>query len=196
MPSILAPILALPQAAKVAFAAVAGVCSGGYLEWRLRRPKRRAVYEQALAHARSLGRPLLVIGDPDGGMTHGDYGYGDFCIDLTGCPKSPPDQKTAKVDLNVDSIPAGDDSHVVFVCYVIECVENIQRAYKEILRVAGSRENLFLLALEPQEASAWIYPGCRWLVTQENGEVTWERIPRKLMIERRIERRDERRKER
>jgi hypothetical protein len=192
MPSLLAPILALPHAAKVALATVGGVLGGGLVEWRVRRPKRRVVYEQALAHARALGKPLLVVGDPKGGMTHNDYGYGDFCIDITGCPGAPAGVKTAKVDLNVDSIPAGGNSHVVFVCYVIECVENIERAYAEILRVAGSRENIFLLALDPKESAAWLYPGCRWLVSQDNGEVTWERIPRRLMIERRIERRTDR----
>lgn len=132
---------------------------------------------------------MLVVGDPMGGMTHADYGYGDFCIDLTGCPDAPANVKTAKVDLNTDAIPAPDDSHVVFVCYVIECVENIEHAWKEILRVAGGKKNVFLLALDPKEASAWTYPGCRWLVTDENGEVTWERIPRRMVMERRIERR-------
>ncbi len=189
MPNPLAVVASLPQLAKVALAAVSGVLGGGYAEWKSRRPKRRAYYEKALAHAKALNKPLMVIGDPNGGMTHGDYGYGDFCIDLTGCPGAPAGVKTAKVDLNVDSIPAGSNSHVVFVCYVLECIENIERAYQEILRVAGGKENVFLLALDPKESSAWTYPGCRWLVSVDGHDVTWERIPRRMMIENRVQRR-------
>jgi hypothetical protein len=168
-------------------AMVGGMFGGALLEWRDRRPLRKRFYEAALERARAVGKPLMVVGDPMGGMTHADYGYGDFCIDLTGCPGAPPGVQTAKVDLSVDRIPAADDSHVVFVCYVVECVPDIEHALSELRRVAGRAEDLIILALHPDEIAAWMYPGCRWLVeVQRDGQVLYAPIPRRARLHDRI----------
>lgn len=173
-------------------AMVGGLLGAGYLEWRDRRPLRRRFYEAAQARAAATGKPLLVVGDPMGGMTHADYGYGDFCIDLTGCPGAPPGVRTAKVDLSTDRIPAADDSHVVFVCYVVECVPNIEHALSELRRVAGRPEDLIILALHPDEIAAWMYPGCQWLVeVRKDGSVDYAPIPRRATLNERLRARQE-----
>lgn len=128
-------------------------------EWRDRRPRRAAWYTAAQARARATRKPLLVVGDPDGGMTKGDYGYGDVCLDLTGCPRAP-----RSIRGSIDApIPLPTGSHVVFVCYVLELAPDIRAAVRELRRVAGP--DLFVLALHPSEWAAYKYPGTRWLVT-------------------------------
>lgn len=160
-----------------------GFLGGAYIEWAARRPRRRAHYERALARARVAGKPLLVVGDPGGGWTHGDYGYGDVCIDLTGCPDAPPGVATAAVDLSSDRIPLADDSCVAFVCYVLEYVPDIEHAVEEIERVAGRASDTFVLALRADEIAAWMYPGCRWIVSSEDGRISWSPIERRRLIE-------------
>jgi hypothetical protein len=69
--------------------AVALVIREAYLGFGPRREHRRAVFEQAQRRAQELGRPLLVLGDPDGGVLNRMLGRqwqcGDVCVDLMGC---------------------------------------------------------------------------------------------------------------
>lgn len=123
-------------------------------QWTARREKRTYWYNEAKKRAEETGKALVVIGDPDGGVTHGDYGYGDLCIDLTGCPNAP---KGLSIDLSKDKIPYPDNSCVVFCCYVLELVPNPELAYKEFQRVAG--KDIFVLCLTPEELSFYSYPG-------------------------------------
>lgn len=167
----------------VAFVAAAGgIALNTYQEWNARRPLRKAYYDLALARARAVGKPLLVVGDPDGGLTHGDYGYGDLCIDMTGCPNAP---RGMRVDL-CEGIPLPTDSHVVFVCYVLEVCPDVHKAFAEVARVAGKPEDLFVLALHPSEIAAYSYPGTKWLIhsAPPNGEFHAEPIVRKQVVAR------------
>lgn len=93
-----------------------------------RREKRSYWYDVAKKKAEQLDRYLVVIGDPDGGVTHGDYGYGDLCIDLTGCPKAP---NGISIDLSKGKIPYPDNSCIVFCSYVLELVDNPEAVYQE-----------------------------------------------------------------
>ena len=81
--------------------------------WLRRRMQRRSMFEAARAEARRLGRPLVVVGAPDGGVTAG-YGCGDVTVDLAGstCPRS----LVADV---TKPLPFADDSVVVFVACVV-----------------------------------------------------------------------------
>ena len=58
-----------------------------------RKLNRRRLFRMAKERSRETGLPLLVIGDPHNGVmsvsTGADYGCGDVCLDLTGCPKCP-----------------------------------------------------------------------------------------------------------
>jgi hypothetical protein len=76
-----------------AFAAFAAIRET-YLAFGSRRERRRSVYEQALKRAHELGVPLIVLGDPDGGlMNHmlgrqwqcGTLPNEVICIDPKGC---------------------------------------------------------------------------------------------------------------
>lgn len=132
--------------------------------WLKRVARRKQLYELAQARARELGRPLVVVGDVRGGVTHRGYGYGDLCVDLTGCPD-------ASVGVRADvskpkAIPLGNDSAVVFVSCVLEFVPNIDAAWREILRVAGSPFNTFVVHLEKFSVAAYAYPGVKWIVEQ------------------------------
>jgi hypothetical protein len=138
-----------------------------YGEWRRRVRDRKRMLATARRRADKLGRKLVVIGDPGGGVTHQTYddAYGDVCIDLTGCPKAPSNVVRLALDVST-SIPLESDAYVVFVCYVLELVPEIDNAYAEILRIAGSEENIFMLALAPTEMATRTYPGVRWHIHQ------------------------------
>jgi hypothetical protein len=124
---------------------------GGW--WARRRNQRTTVYAQALARSRALGRPLLVIGAPDGGVTSG-YGCGDLTIDLQ--PSSCPCSLQADI---TKRLPFADDSAVVYVACVLEYVSDFQAALSELQRVAG--QELYVVRVEPWTATAYLYPGAR-----------------------------------
>lgn len=138
--------------------------------WLVRLGNRRRMFEKAEARALAVQKPLLVIGDPNGGWTHDTHGFGDVCLDMTGCPDAP---KGIRCVLGQDRIPLANDSHVVFICYTLELVPNIVHAWREICRVAGGAQNVFLLSLDKkQELAAFSYPGVQWLLdTNANGQL-------------------------
>ena len=122
--------------------------------WAVRRQRRTDQYALAEAHARAIGRPLLVIGAPDGGVTAG-YGCGDLVVDLAAsraCPCS------VVADIT-DRIPVADDSVVVFCSCVLEYVDDHAAALAEIGRVSGG--HAFFVGVEPWTLTAYLYPGAR-----------------------------------
>ena len=124
---------------------------------------RRLAFEAASRRAVQLGRPLIVVGDPDAGAhtrLMRAYECGDLCIDLHGCPLC---RSMKAADLThgpIDGI--ADDSAVVFVSCVLEYVSDYEAALLELRRIAGASENLFLVFVEPWTLTAAIYPGARW----------------------------------
>lgn len=124
---------------------------GGW--WVARNAKRTRMYQEAQAWALQLGKPLVVVGAPDLGATPGP-GCGDLVIDIapSKCPNS------IQADI-CKGIPLADNSSVVFVCCVLEYVENEAAAMKELLRVSGG--NLFICRVEPWTLTAYLYPGAK-----------------------------------
>lgn len=126
-----------------------------------RHAERSELYEQAQTRARLLGRPLLVIGDPDAGAHTRilpAYGCGDECVDLNGCPNC---DVSYQVDITrFTGIP--DDSRVVFVACVLEYVDDFEAAWSELLRIAGDKDNLFVATVQPWTFTGSLYPGARW----------------------------------
>jgi len=124
---------------------------------------RRRAFEAAARHASALGRPLVVVGDPDAGAHTRlirAYGCGDLCIDLQGCPMC---RVMQAADLTAGPVPGvADDSAVVFVSCVLEYVSNVEVAIQELQRIAGSPENLFIVFVDPWSLTAVLYPGARW----------------------------------
>lgn len=123
------------------------------LWWLWRRHKRTVVFAQAQARARALGKPLIVVGAPDGGVTAG-YGCGDVTIDIA--PSSCPGALQADI---TKPLPFADDSAVVVVMCVLEYVDDANAALRELQRVAGS--NLFVVRVEPWTLTAYLYPGAK-----------------------------------
>lgn len=127
--------------------------------WARRRFERRRVYERALADARASGRPLVVVGAPDQGVTAG-YDCGDLTIDLYGsfCPQ------TLRADIT-KSLPLGTDSSVIFVSCVLEYVDDLDAALAELRRVSGG--HLHVVRVEPWTLAAYFYPGARRTLSAE-----------------------------
>ena len=124
------------------------------LWWCVRRHRRGIIYKQALAHARAIGRPLVVIGAPDAEVTSG-YGCGDITVDLVGsksCPTVIPADITKPLMFH-------DDSVVVAVFCVLEYVDDYGAALSELYRISGG--HLFVVHVEPHTFTAHMYPGAK-----------------------------------
>lgn len=135
-----------------------------------RHKRRRDVFAEAQAKAVRTGRPLLVVGDPDTGAHTSlarAYGCGHVCIDMTGCPACPHGIKTV---LGEEAIPLESNHYVVYVSCTLELVENLPAAWKEIQRVAGSPENIFLVCIGPWSLTAYFYPGVKWRIFDKKDE--------------------------
>jgi hypothetical protein len=121
--------------------------------WARRRVRRSTIYEQARAAANELGRPLVVIGAPDGGVTAG-YGCGDVTFDLapSSCPNA------MRVDVTKRT-PLADNSCVVFCSCVLEYVHDVDAALAEIRRISGG--HAFFVGVPPWTLTAYLYPGAK-----------------------------------
>lgn len=121
--------------------------------WMRRRSNRAAAFAAAQQRARALGKPLIVVGAPDGGITAG-YPCGDVTVDLA--PSSCPNAVQADI---TKRLPFPDDSAVVVVMCVLEYVGDVQAALRELRRVAG--RNLFVVRVEPWTLTSVLYPGAK-----------------------------------
>ena len=144
---------------------------------------RRRLFEAAARRAYELGRPLVVVGDPDAGAHTRlvrAYGCGDLCLDLEGCPMC---QVMQAADLTAGPVPGvADDSAVVFVSCVLEYVSDPEAALHELQRMAGSAENLFIVFVDSWSLTAALYPGARWAGGLDDDHISMAPItmPRKL----------------
>lgn len=138
---------------------------------------RRHAFEAAARRAATLGRPLVVVGDPDAGAHTRlvrAYECGDLCIDLRGCPRC---QIMQAADLTAGPVPGvADDSAIVFVSCVLEYVADPASAATELLRMAGSPDNLFIVFVEPWSLTASLYPGARWAGGHEGDRIAMKPI--------------------
>ena len=138
---------------------------------------RRRAFAAAVRRASELGRPLVVVGDPDAGAHTRlvrAYDCGDLCIDLHGCPKC---QVMQAADLTAGPVPGvSDDSAVVYVSCVLEYVSTLEAALRELNRMAGSPDNLFLVFVDPWSLTAALYPGAQWAGGADGHHVTMKPI--------------------
>lgn len=135
---------------------VAAVTAWEVAWWARRRALRTQVFAEARSRASALGRPLVVVGDPDGGVTAG-YSCGDVTVDIRATSACP---NYLRADIT-KSIPIADNSAVVFVACVLEYVADADAALCELLRVSGSPDNLFIVRVEPWTLTAYLYPGAQ-----------------------------------
>ena len=129
-------------------------------------------YRWARARADELERPLIVVGDPEAGSTCRWFGaasgYGDVCMDLTGCPGAPKGVERVGGDAFPALARRPANSAVVFVSFVLEYVEDPAAFYAEVKRVAGCTENLRVLTVNPYTFCALSYAedtyAARWRI--------------------------------
>lgn len=114
---------------------------------------RVSMYAEAQAQATALGRPLVVVGAPDAGITAG-YGCGDVTIDIS--PSSCPNSLQADV---TQPLPFADDSVVVVVMCVLEYVSDADAAFAELNRISGGQ--LYVVRVEPWTLASVLYPGAK-----------------------------------
>lgn len=139
--------------------------------------ERQVTFRRAQDKANQLGRPLVVVGDPDsGGHTRLKRAYpcGDLCVDLNGCPNC---SNQVAVDLTKGQIPVDDNSAVVFVSCVLEYVDDLPAAWRELKRASGSLDNLFVVTVSSYTLAGWLFPGAKWqLKKMPQGGYTARRI--------------------
>ena len=113
----------------------------------IRQRDRKQYYQMAVCRANETGLPLIVIGDPANGfgskLFGKTYGYGDYCIDLTGCPYN---DNINGTNIKGDALKAlkefDNGSAVIFVSGVLEYVDDVDNLILELKRVGG--EHLFI----------------------------------------------------
>lgn len=124
-----------------------------------RRWRRREGYAAAKARAEELGLPLLVVGAPSAGFVNvwlSDYGCGDLCVDLEGCPGC----ERAITGRAEDVLPMlPDGSAVVFVSCTLEYVDDVERVWRELRRIAG--REVYAVTVEPWTLTAFFFPGAQ-----------------------------------
>ena len=156
----------MPAVRTLARAALTSVATFEGVQAMLRWDARRRLFAAAQRRALALGRPLVVVGDPDAGAhtrLMRAYDCGDLCVDLHGCPRCPVMQFA---DLTAGPVPGvAADSAVVFVSCVLEYVADIHAAIAELQRMAGSADNLFVATVQSWTLTAALYPGARWVAT-------------------------------
>ncbi|MDC0720905.1 hypothetical protein [Nannocystis bainbridge] len=159
--------MALPKLAARVILGYVGLVEGTAALIRFK--ERSTAFQMAAERATALGRRLVVVGDPDAGMhtrLMRAYGCGDVCIDMNGCPGCP---ITIVADITKGPVAdIADDSSVVFVSCVLEYVSDLNAALREIARLAGSPENVFVVTVQPWTLTARLYPGARWRGTVGN----------------------------
>ena len=145
-------------------AVVGSTVVGSVTRWQ----DRRATFAAAQQRARFTGRRLVVVGDLHAGMQTRvlpAYGCGDVCVDLDACPQCPTSES---VNLDTGRASVTDNSAVVFVSCVLEYVSDPQTAMREIDRMAGSPENVFLVTVQPWTLVAALYPGARHTIARQS----------------------------
>jgi len=144
-----------------------------------RRATRRRLWRDAQRRGLALGRPLVVIGAPGGGIINRlvgrDYGCGDLAIDIqpTHCRR----EMQMRAEDALPELPA--DSAVIYISCTLEYVDDVHQVMGECRRVAG--EHIFVADVEPWSLTAWIYPGARRRIFRspkgDGGPVEFKPLP-------------------
>jgi hypothetical protein len=129
-----------------------------------RKYTRRRLYWKALNRSFETGKKLLVVGDPYNGIasivTGTDYDCGDYCIDLTGCPKCKNGQ-IMKLEEAVEMMNL--DNYIVFISCVLEYVDDIEKIVNVLNKL--DNKNLFIVTVEYYSIMAYFYP---YFLTKES----------------------------
>lgn len=132
-----------------------------FIQGLLRQKERKEIFIQAKTRSKNINKPLVVIGDPYYGYGTRFYGLfmdgyecGDETVDITGAPKC---SKNYKMDILDYLKKQKNNSKVLFISCVLEYIDNIDEVISEIYRVAGSSNNIFIVAVSKYTLSAYLY---------------------------------------
>lgn len=122
-------------------------------------------------------KPLMVVGDPDTGFVTRffgrDYGCGDVCTDITGCP-SCPNGIRGPLETVLPRLPSS--SYVVYVSCTLEYVTDLPRCIRELERVAVSG-GIFVVRVEQPHSTFTLYPGAKWILDSAPPTGPWRYRP-------------------
>jgi hypothetical protein len=128
---------------------------------------RRGNFLAARRRADLTGKPLVVVGSRTRGYVRGtwsQYTCGDLpCVDLDGCRDddyggcgAPPTNLETQ-----GAIGVSDGGAVVCVQYVLEYVNDIDAAWREVQRAAGSPDDVFVTRVQGWATLARLGTRCR-----------------------------------
>lgn len=106
-----------------------------------------------------------------------DYECGDVCLDLTGCPQCP---NQIKDDLLESLKKMERDSLVIYISCTLEYMLDLKSTIKELERVSGSPENLFIVNVEPYSPLHFLFDGSRNIIYDgppNVDKINWYRVP-------------------
>lgn len=120
--------------------------------WQKQLRDRKMLYKEAKKYANSINKPLLVVGRPKG-----RHGCGDVNVDIVGgeCPSS------IQADIQDMSMFSNKEFGAVFVGHVLEHVDDIEKAYNELDRVA---DKMFISYPDWYSMIAYLHPEHKWLI--------------------------------
>jgi hypothetical protein len=116
-----------------------------------RHRERELAFEAAIERAQTTGRRLVVIGDPDASSQNRIGSGGDMYI-----------HNTLVADITHGRVEGvDDDTAVVYVACVLEVVDDLNATLREISRIAGVAENVFIVSIQPWTLTARLSPSAR-----------------------------------
>lgn len=152
----------------------------------IRQKHRQKIFKLAQERAKETSKPLVVFGDPYYGlgsrffnMFMDGYGCGDETVDLTGAPNCP---RGIKSDILEYLKKQKSNSKVIFISCVLEYIKNIDQVINEIMRVAGSKDNIFIVTVSQFSLSAYLYREDDYKALNiikgppYQDKITWEKI--------------------
>lgn len=114
------------------------------------------IYNLAKQRSKETNKPLMVIGDPKNGSylnrtfnypVYGTpYGYGDLCIDLSGCPENKGNSLKTKLEDIIDKF--NTNSYVIYISQTLEYLDPkvLEYTLKHLIRV--SNKDLFIVNMD------------------------------------------------
>lgn len=134
-----------------------------YLAFGPRRESREALFRAAQTKAAALGRPLVVLGNPDDSLISRMLGRswqcGNICVDPRGCPCNGPNetQVTSEFLPYLQSLGAGS----VVIFDPGEALRTAPDAYAmatAMKTAAGGWDNVFVAGVEKYTLASWFEP--------------------------------------
>jgi hypothetical protein len=122
----------------------------------IRKMNRSSLFKAAQNRANETNKKLLVIGDPNNGFASitvgADYGCGDLCIDLTGCPKCPNSMKTKLEDV-ISEINLNE--YVIYISCVLEQVDDLPKILSYLNKV--NPKDLYVVTVGWYSLTSYFY---------------------------------------